>query len=161
MTEIQETMQTLAPVKATVVVEVPKERAFEVFTADMTSWWPATYKIGPADLKEAVLERRTGGRWYEIDSDGSQCSWGEVLAYEPYDRLVLNWQVDATWSFNETITTEVEVRFVEEAANRTRVELEHRNLERLGDGAPEMRKVFDSDGGWSTILGLFAQRVAE
>jgi uncharacterized protein YndB with AHSA1/START domain len=154
----QQTM--LEPVRATVTVDAPKERAFEVFTSRMTAWWPATYKIGRADLAEAIVEPRAGGRWYERDADGSECDWGRVVAYEPPDRLVLTWQIDSQWAFNPGLVTEVEVRFVDEGPDRTRVEVEHRNLERYGPAAEQMKATFESEQGWTCILRNFADNVA-
>lgn len=141
-------------------VDAPKERAFDVFTAGMHTWWPGSHKIGGADLEAAALEPRAGGRWYERDTDGSECEWGRVLSYEPPDRLVLTWQIDSRWAFDPELVTEVEVRFIADGANRTRVEVEHRKLEQFGDAAEQMRATFDSDGGWPLLLRDFAERAA-
>ncbi len=150
-----DTGAAVQPARATITVETGKARAFEVFTAGMGSWWPRTYKIGQADFVDAVLEPRAGGRWYERDSDGSECDWGRVVAYEPPDRLVLNWQIDTQWAFDPGLLTEVEIRFIAEGENRTRVELEHRKLENFGPAAADMRATFESDGGWPLILRNF------
>jgi uncharacterized protein YndB with AHSA1/START domain len=146
--------------RATVVVEAPTARAFDVFTSGFDGWWPRTHKIGGADLSEAVLEPRVGGRWYERDVDGSECEWGRVLAYEPPTRLVLAWQIDGRWRHDPDFVTEVEVRFVAEGPDRTRVELEHRDLDRFGDAQEEIRSAFQSPGGWRGLLEAFAAAVA-
>lgn len=148
----------IEPARVSITVETAKEHAFEVFTAGMGTWWPRTYKIGPADLADAVLEPHAGGRWYERDSDGSECEWGRVLAFEPPHRLVLTWQIDSQWAYDPGLVTEVEIRFIAEGENRTRVELEHRNLENFGPAAAEMRATFESDGGWRRILGRFVEQ---
>jgi uncharacterized protein YndB with AHSA1/START domain len=113
----------------------------------MTRWWSGSHSIGSSPLKEAVVEPRLGGRWFERGQDGSECEWGRVLAWEPPGRIVLAWQIDAQWRFDSAPVTEVEVRFIPEG-NGTRVELEHRNVERLGDQADAARAALDSPGGW-------------
>jgi uncharacterized protein YndB with AHSA1/START domain len=100
-----------------------------------------------------------GGRWFERGEDGSECDWGKVLAWEPPDRIVLAWQIDAQWRFDVNLVTEVEVRFIPEGQT-TRVELEHRNIERLGAQADEARAALDSSGGWSGLLERYAASVA-
>jgi len=144
----------------TASVDAGQERAFDIFTRHFNDWWPRTHKIGGADLAEAVLEPRAGGRWYERDTDGSECEWGRVLAYEPPHRLVLAWQITAQWAFDPDLVTEVEVRFIAEGEGRTRVELEHRNLERFGDAAAEVRASIGSEGGWNGIMEIFARVAA-
>jgi uncharacterized protein YndB with AHSA1/START domain len=148
-------------VKKTVVVEAGQARAFKVFTEQIDAWWPREYKIGQTAMKRAVLEPRTGGRWYEQDEDGTECNWGKVLAYEPPGRLVLAWQITGTWQFDANFVTEVEVRFISEGEKRTRVELEHRNLDRYGPGASEARNTYDSPNGWGGVLGRFSEQVAK
>jgi uncharacterized protein YndB with AHSA1/START domain len=150
----------VAPVRSTVVVEAPIERAFQVFTEQIDAWWPRDKKIGAADLQEAVLEAREGGRWYERDADGSECEWGRVLRCEPPRRLVLAWQIDGRWQYDPELVTEVDVRFIAESATRTRVELEHRDLERFGDHADGVRAAFTSPGGWPGLLDAYAQLAA-
>lgn len=151
--------ETIRPVKKSIVVNASQAKAFKVFTEGIDSWWPRAHKIGAAPLKRAVLESKAGGRWYEIGEDGSECNWGKVLAFEPPGRLLLAWQITATWQYDEALMTEVEVRFVPEGDKRTRVELEHRNLERFGTQAAELFKVFDSPQGWGGILEGFANAV--
>ena len=121
-----------APIRKTVSVKATPQRAFEVFTTGIDSWWPRTHKLGSAPLKQAIIEPRPGGRWYEIDEDGAECSWGEVLAWDPPKRLLLAWRIDAEFTFNPDLLTEVEVNFTPEAGGQTRVDFEHRLLENLG-----------------------------
>lgn len=149
-----------APVKKSLTVPAPPARAFEVFTAGFSRWWPgATHHIGQAAYKSAVLEPRVGGRWYEIGEDGSQCDWGDVLAWEPPRRLVLAWRIGADWQYRAELETEVEVTFVPEGAG-TRVTLEHRRLERMGEAAEAMRAQIDAEGGWNGLLKAYAEAVA-
>ena len=143
-------------VRKNVTVNTSAVKAFTVFTDSFDSWWPRSHKIGNADLKQAVLEGRPGGRWYEIDVDGSVCDWGRVLVWDPPTRLVLAWQIDANWHFDPELLTEVEVRFVAVGPERTRVELEHRDLDRFGDAHEQIRSAFDSEGGWPGLLAAFA-----
>jgi uncharacterized protein YndB with AHSA1/START domain len=141
-----------------VSVNAPPDVAWRVFTEQMGTWWPlATHKIGKAKAVDAVIEPRVGGRWYERGDDGSTCDWGRVLAWEPASRLVLSWEISADWQHDSTLKTEVEVRFIAEGKDGTRVELEHRHLDRYGARRDEMRGVFDSEGGWSGLLASFAR----
>jgi uncharacterized protein YndB with AHSA1/START domain len=144
-----------------VSVKAPPEVAWRVFTEKMGIWWPlATHKIGKAHAVDAVIEPHVGGRWYERGEDGSTCDWGRVLSWEPYSRLVLSWDISADWQYDRNLKTEVEVRFIAEGKDGTRVELEHRHLERYGAHRDQMRGIFDSERGWSGLLASFA-RAAE
>jgi len=148
------TMQaTDTSVRTSHVVEAPIERAFSVFTEGMGSWWPPEHHIIEADLAEMVFEPREGR-----GVDGSECRWARVLAYEPPHRVVFSWDINTQWKLetDPEKTSEVEVRFVAESANQTRVELEHRNLERHGEGWEQMRDAVGSPGGWGGGLGRFA-----
>lgn len=148
-------------VRKSLVVGATPERAFEVFTRELGSWWPlATHHIGKADAKDAVIEPFVGGRWFERGADGSECLWGRVLLWEPPRRLVLTWDINADWQADASVATQVEVRFTAEGGGTTRVDLEHRLLERFGARAGEMRGVFDSQGGWTGLLDAFAKRCA-
>jgi len=153
-------MTTATAVRHSIIVAAPQERAFTVFTQDFNRWWPRTHKIGPAELAEAVLEGREGGRWYERDVDGSECDWGRVLVWDPPSRLVLAWQISGEWAYDAALETEVEVSFVSEGPNQTRVELEHRGLDAYGEKMDEFRRSIDSPGGWPGILALFAEAAA-
>lgn len=144
-------------VRHSVTVQAPPDRAFAVFTAAMSSWWPLhSHTIGRQPATAAVIEPRTGGRWFERAADGSECDWGRVLAWEPPHRVVLSWEISSDWHHDPSINTEIEVRFHPEEPDGTRVELEHRGLEAYGDGAEQMRATFDSPGGWAGLLARFA-----
>jgi uncharacterized protein YndB with AHSA1/START domain len=139
-----------------VSLKAPVEVAWRVFTEKMGTWWPlATHKIGKPQAVDAVIEPR-GGRWYELGADGSTCDWGRVLSWEPPSRLVLSWDISADWQHDPNLKTEVEVRFIAEGRESTRVELEHRHLDRYGARRDEMRGTFDSERGWSGVLASFA-----
>jgi uncharacterized protein YndB with AHSA1/START domain len=148
-----------APVRKSVRVGAPRERAFEVFTARIGQWWPKSHHITKADLDTVLIEPRVGGRWFERGVDGSECDVGKVLVWEPPARLVLGWQLGATFTYDPDLITEVEVRFIAEGANATRVELEHRDLERIGERADDFRQKIDAPEGWGGILQLYAQAV--
>ena len=142
-------------------VQAPPAVAWRVFTEQMGSWWPlAVYKIGKANAVDAIIEPRVGGRWYERGEDGSTCDWGRVLSWEPPSRLVLSWDINAEFQYDPGLQTELELRFVAEKDGSTRVELEHRRLDRFGDRREEMRTIFDKTGDWGQLLASFAQ-VAE
>lgn len=148
----------LNSVRKTLLVEAPQAVAWRVFTEKMGTWWPlAHYKIGAAKAVDAILEPRVGGRWYERGEDGSTCDWGKVLVWEPVTRLVLTWDISADWQHDPKLNTEIEVRFIRETDQRTRVELEHRHLDRYGARRDEMRRIFDTEGDWGKLLALFAQ----
>jgi uncharacterized protein YndB with AHSA1/START domain len=145
-------------VKKAIDVQAAQETAWRVFTEKMGTWWPlAIYKIGKAHAIDAVIEPYQGGRWYERGDDGSTCEWGTVLAWEPYSRLLLSWDISADWRPDPTLKTEIEVRFIASGSNVTRVELEHRRLDRYGARRDEMRRIFDTEGDWGRFLALFAQ----
>jgi uncharacterized protein YndB with AHSA1/START domain len=152
---------TIAPaaIRKHVRVKALPARAFEIFTAGMSQWWLKTHTINPtkSPLKDIVIEPREGGRWFERGEDGSECQWGKVLAWEPPTRLLLAWQISAQWQFDPNLVTEVEIRFTPDG-NGTKVELEHRHLERLGDTAEAMRQAFER--GWGSLLEEFATKAA-
>jgi uncharacterized protein YndB with AHSA1/START domain len=141
-----------------VTVDLPIERAFDVFTRSFNSWWPAQYHIGQAEMAEAVLEGHEGGRWYERGVDGSECNWGHVIAWDPPHRLVVTWQINGQWQYDADPghASEVEVRFTAEGPAQTVVELEHRHLDRLVAGQA-LHDGIQGGGGWGTILELFAK----
>jgi uncharacterized protein YndB with AHSA1/START domain len=148
-------------VRKVVDVEAPQDIAWKVFTEQMGSWWPlAVYKIGKANAVDAVIEPRVGGRWYERGDDGSTCDWGRVLAWEPHARLLLSWDITADWQYDPALQTEIEVRFIPQGESHTRVEFEHRRLDRYGARRDEMRTIFDKTGDWGRLLAAFAQIAA-
>jgi uncharacterized protein YndB with AHSA1/START domain len=148
-------------VQTSIVVEAPIEVAFDVFTRDIGSWWPPEHHILQAELGEMVFELREGGHIFDRGVDGSECHWARVIAYEPPHRVVFSWDVSPQWQIetDPERTSEVEVRFVADGPSRTRVELEHRNLERHGDGWEQMRDAVGSPDGWGLGLGRFRERV--
>jgi uncharacterized protein YndB with AHSA1/START domain len=148
-------------VRKVLSVKAPQDVAWRVFTERIGTWWPlARYKIGKVNAVDAVIEPRVGGRWYECGEDGSTCNWGSVLAWEPPSRLLLSWDVTADWQYDPALKTEIEIRFIVTSESATRVELEHRKLDRYGARRDEMREVFDKSGDWGQLLALFA-RLAE
>lgn len=150
-----------APVRRSVTVNADRLRAFEVFTASIGTWWPRTHTIGASPLSAAYIEPREGGRWYEVGEDGSECQWGDVLAWNPPERLVLAWRIGADWKYDPSLLTEVEVTFSVVEDEITKVSLEHRKLENYGAAAEASRSVFDSEQGWPGILARFEDAVHE
>ena len=149
---------TTAAVRRSIVVEATPERAFEMFTAGMGRWWPADHHILDGELAEMVFEPRAGGRVYDRGVDGTECDWGTVLAHEPPHRVVFTWNINLRWQIERdpSRASEIEVRFEPEGEGRTRVELEHRHLERHGDGWEQMRDAVGSPGGWGRGLDALA-----
>jgi uncharacterized protein YndB with AHSA1/START domain len=151
---------TETAVTTSVVVDVPQARAFAVFTDEIGTWWDPDHHLLPegTTLTRMVFEPRVGGHVYDVVSDGSECRWSRVLAYEPPERVVFSWDINLQWEIETDLdrTSEVEVRFIAEAPDRTRVELEHRNLDRHGDGWEQMRAAVGSDGGWPSGMNRYA-----
>lgn len=145
-----------APVRRSVDVRVSQKRAFEVFTGSIAAWWPRSHHIGGSELKSITIEPREGGRWYETGEDGAECDWGKVLVWDPYGRLVLAWQISAEFKYDPSLTTEVELTFTPVGERQTRVELEHRNLERFGDKAGQVAGQVGAPGGWTKVLAEYA-----
>jgi uncharacterized protein YndB with AHSA1/START domain len=147
-------------VRESIVVQAPVEAAFSAFTEDIGSWWPPDHHVLQAPLAEMVFEPREGGHVYDRGTDGSECRWARVLAYEPPERVVISWDIALNWEIetDPDRTSEVEVRFTPEGPDRTRVELEHRKLERHGEGWEKMRDAVGSPGGWPKGLQAFAER---
>jgi uncharacterized protein YndB with AHSA1/START domain len=156
------TQATGTSVETSIVVDVPIERAFTTFTDDIGSWWNPDHHILDAELAEMVFEPRVGGHVYDRGVDGSECRWARVLAYEPPARVVFSWDINTRWQLETDLekTSEVEVRFVSEAPDRTRVELEHRHLERHGDGWEQLRDAVGSPEGWPEGLEAFAKHLS-
>jgi uncharacterized protein YndB with AHSA1/START domain len=151
---------TATAVTTSVVVDVPQARAFAVFTDEIGTWWDPDHHLLPegTTLTQMVFEPRAGGHVYDVVSDGSECRWSRVLAYDPPERVVFSWDINLQWEIETDLdrTSEVEVRFIAEAPDRTRVELEHRNLDRHGDGWEQMRAAVGSDGGWPSGMNRYA-----
>lgn len=155
------TAPPVPPINGTVTVGTAIDKAFRVFTDSLNTWWPAQYHIGQADMAEAILESREGGRWYERGVDGSECDWGRVLAWEPPHRLLLTWQINGEWQYDPDPehASEIEVRFSPDGPDQTTVELTHRHLDRLV-GGQALRDGIMGGGGWTAMLELFAKATA-
>jgi uncharacterized protein YndB with AHSA1/START domain len=155
---VNATTIAIAPVRKTLVVNATPQQAFEVFTAGIDRWWPKSHGIGSAPLRQSVIEPYVGGRWYSTHEDGSSVTVGHVIVWQPPKRLIVSWEISADWKPDPrpAFTSEVEVRFVPEGEGRTRVEVEHRDFERLGQqGGEKMRK--DVDGGWPGLMQRFVE----
>jgi len=150
-------------VRTSIVVEAPIERAFTVFTEDFGGFKPPEHNMLEVEIAETVFETHVGGHIYDRGVDGSECRWARVLAYEPPNRVMFSWDISPQWQIETDLekTSEVEVRFVAEAPERTRVELEHRNLDRHGDGWEPERDAVGSEGGWPLYLRRFAERLKD
>ena len=148
-------------VRHSIVVEAPIETAFSVFTEDFGSFKPREHNMLSVDIDDTVFETHVGGNIYDRGVDGSECRWARVLAYEPPDRVVFSWDISPQWQLeaDPDRTSEVEVRFIAETPDRTRVELEHRHLERHGEGWEGVREGVGGDQGWPLYLDRFAARV--
>jgi uncharacterized protein YndB with AHSA1/START domain len=148
-------------VRNSIVVEAPIERAFTVFTDGFGTFKPREHNLLEAEIAETVFEPRVGGNIYDRGVDGSECRWARVLAYEPPNRVVFSWDISPQWQLESDPdkTSEVEVRFIAEASDRTRVELEHRNLDRHGEGWESERDGVGGDQGWPFYLDRFAEQV--
>lgn len=151
-----------APIKQSIVVEAPIERAFKVFTEDFGSFKPREHNLLAVPIAETVFEPRVGGHVYDRGIDGSECRWARVLAFEPPHRVLLSWDISPRWQIetDPDKTSEWEVRFIAETPGRTRLELEHRHLERHGEGWEAERAAVESDQGWPLYLRRFAERMA-
>jgi uncharacterized protein YndB with AHSA1/START domain len=147
-------MQTsIQAVHKSLFVNCSPERAFEVFTREVGSWWPLhEYSIGGEQITEVVWEERVGGRVYERHADGSEGEWGRVVAWEPPSRFVMSWYPGK----DASVATELEVRFAPEGEG-TRVDLEHRGWEIFADEGQQTRDNYDN--GWPTVLGCLERHV--
>ncbi len=147
-----------ARVQREIVVSAPVDLAFRVFTEQFGDFKPREHNMLGVAIAETVFEPRVGGHIYDRGVDGSECRWARVLAYEPPNRVVFSWDISPQWQVetNPDNASEVEVRFVAETPDRTRVELEHRNLERHGPGWEAVRSGVDSEGGWPLYLSRYA-----
>jgi uncharacterized protein YndB with AHSA1/START domain len=144
--------------RTSITVEAPIERAFRVFTEDFGSFKPPEHNLLGVEIAETVFEPRVGGHLYDRGVDGSECRWARVLAYDPPHRLLLSWDISPQWQIETDLqrTSEWEVRFIAETPDRTRVEVEHRNLDRHGDGWEGVREGVIGDQGWPIYLQRFA-----
>ena len=148
----------IAPVRKSVIVDAAPPQAFAVFTSGINRWWPKSHGIGATPIRESVIEPFVGGRWYTRHEDGNDVVIGHVRAWQPAERLVVSWEISSEWKPDPRpeLTSEVEVRFTAEAVGRTRVDLEHRNFERMGAAAGEKMRN-GVQGGWPHLLDLYAK----
>jgi uncharacterized protein YndB with AHSA1/START domain len=146
----------IEPVRRSIEVEIPAAEAFELYTADVASWWVKEHFIGKEPFVDVVLEPKVGGRYYEVAADGTECDWGRVLVWEPPTRVVTSWHLGGDWKYHPELekASEVEVRFVPLGELACRVELEHRHFERH-DGGESVAAGVGSPGGWSATLESF------
>lgn len=153
---------SIAPVRKSVVVRATPQQAFEAFTARIDRWWPKSHGIGAAPVRKSIIEPFVGGRWYTECGDGSEVVVGHVRVWQPGAHFVVSWEISAAWKPEPRVAlaSEVEVRFIAEADGRTRVELEHRNFERMGATEGESMRN-NVDGGWPGLLGLFANEASK
>ncbi len=157
------TQATATSVRSAIVVDASIERAFRVFTEDFDRVKPREHNMLAVEIAETVFEPRVGGRVYDRGADGSEYQWARVLAFDPPKRLVFSWDISPQWQLESDLekTSEVEVRFIAESGERTRVELEHRNLERHGKGWEGTRDAVSGDGGWPLYLQRFGGLIAK
>jgi uncharacterized protein YndB with AHSA1/START domain len=157
MTDVQ------TAVSSSIVVDAPIERAFAVFTEDMGSWWPPEHRMLQGQKSHMVFEPKQGGRAYELGADGTECKWSTVLVWEPPHRVVLTWEISPQWSLetDPAKASEVEVSFTPEAQSRTRVVVEHRHLDRHGNGWEDLRGALGSPEGWPTELASYNRRLED
>jgi uncharacterized protein YndB with AHSA1/START domain len=153
------TTQQAASVQRSVTVKAGLEHAFNVFTGGFDTWWPRSHHIGKKPLQKAVIEPRAGGRCFGREADGNECQWGTVTTWDPPNRLVIAWQIDPSWQFDPDLShaSEVEVRFTPDVGGITRVDLEHRHLERHGKDFEKVRVGVAGPGGWSGLLDIFGR----
>jgi uncharacterized protein YndB with AHSA1/START domain len=149
---------TTTTVRRHIVVNAPIREAFKVFTERFGDFKPREHNLLRAPIAETVFEPRLGGHIYDRAVDGTECRWARILAFEPPDRVVFSWDISPRWQVetNLDLTSEVEVRFFAEAPERTRVELEHRNIDRHGPGWESVRDGVDTEAGWPLYLQRYA-----
>lgn len=150
-------------VQRQIVVEAPIERAFAVFTERFGDFKPPEHNMLGVPIAQTVFEPKVGGHIYDRGVDGSECRWARVLVYSPPERVVFSWDISVQWQIEEEPdnTSEVEVRFVAETADRTRVELEHRNIDRHGPGWQSISDAIAGGDGWPLYLDRYAALIAK
>ena len=146
----------------TVTVDAPVEHCFDVFTAQFASWWPASHHISEVEMASCHIEPRVGGRWYEVGVDGSECDWGTVLAWDPPRLVSLAWHLNGEFKYvaDPERASRVHVRFTDLGDGTTRVELDHADLDRHGEGWEQLRNGVGGQGGWRDILQEFVTAAA-
>jgi uncharacterized protein YndB with AHSA1/START domain len=151
-------METSEVVRRQVVVGVPIEQAFSQFTERFGDFKPREHNLLPVPIAETVFEPHVGGHILDRGTDGSECRWARILAYDPPTRVVFSWDIGPTWELetDPAHASEVEVRWIAEAPDRTRVELEHRHLDRHGPGWQAVSDGIADDAGWTLYLERYA-----
>lgn len=144
------------PIKKEVVVEASQETSFKVFTEKIDLWWPKEYHVGKTPLLETILEPKPSGRWYSTHQDGSEAMVGHILEWQPFDRLLLAWQVTGNFVYDPQLISEIEVNFIAEGPTRTRIKMEHRDLDKLQGG---VKVIEEMDNGWGYIMGRYQNLV--
>jgi uncharacterized protein YndB with AHSA1/START domain len=158
------TQTAAAVVRKQIVVEAPQDKAFAVFTERLGDFKPPEHNLLAVPIAQTVFEPRVGGHIYDRGVDGTECRWARVLAFEPPRRVVFSWDIGPTWQLETEPenASEVEVRFIAETTDRTRVELEHRRIDRHGPGWEAVAEGVGHDQGWPLYLeryaALFTQR---
>lgn len=151
-----------AVVHKSVRVPVSIESAFSIFIEQMETWWPATHHIAPNPFQTIIVEPRVGGRWYERDAEGNDCSWGFVRAWDPPHLVTLSWHLQQDWSFDldPEHASDIDIRFRGEGPSDTLVELTHYNLERHGEDYASLREKLEGPGAWISILEAYAKGIS-
>lgn len=151
-----------ATVRTEVTVPAPPEEAFRIFVERFDQIKPREHNMLGVEIAESVLEPREGGALVDRGVDGSECRWGRVLAYEPPARLLFTWDISPRWQIEEDTAkaSEVEMRFLDAGEGQTRVELEHRNLDRHGEGWEGLGQAIAGEGGWPLYLARYAEQFA-
>lgn len=147
----------LTSIKKEFTVAATQETAFKIFTEKMSLWWPRTHHIGDVEMTEIVVEPRVNCRWYSKHVDGSEADNGYVITYQPYNLLVLAWQINADFKCDPTLVTEVVTEFIAEGPEVTRIKFEHKNLDKLGNS----KAVESMNEGWSMILDLYKKQLEQ
>jgi uncharacterized protein YndB with AHSA1/START domain len=157
------TQTAAALVRKEIVVQAPLDKAFAMFTEHFGDFKPPEHNLLTVPIAETVFEQRVGGHIYDRGTDGSECRWARVLAFDPPRRVVFSWDIGPTWQLetDPENASEVEVRFIAETADRTRVELEHRNIDRHGPGWPAVAEGVGHDQGWPLYLERYAALLSQ
>jgi hypothetical protein len=150
----------IAPVRKSIVVETTPDHAFEVFTAQIDRWWPRGRGIGQGPITLSTIEPFVGGRWYTKHESGDECTVGHVSVWEPGARFVVSWEISADWKpeARSAFASEIEVIFTADGAGHTRIDLEHRNFERMG-AEPGAKMRNSVDNGWPGLLAIYAKSI--
>jgi len=148
------TSEVVEPISKSLVVNAGIERAFALFIERFDAIKPREHNL---------LEPTVGGHIYDVGTDDRRCQWARVLAYEPPRRIVCSWDIGPAWQLqtDPARASEVEVRFIPERAERARVKLEHRHIERHGAGRQSVADGVGSDAGWPLYLDRYRELVTQ